>query len=487
MDLIQKPVHELSSLLTEKKISSVELTRAFLDRINKTENKIKAFLRVFNDEAVEMAKRADIRRESGEEVTPLLGIPLALKDNLCVKGFPTTCGSKMLEDFIPPYNATVVEQLDFDGLIILGKTNMDEFAMGSSTENSAFFATTNPWGPGRVPGGSSGGSASAVAALQAPLALGSDTGGSIRQPAAFCGVTGMKPTYGAVSRYGLIAFASSLDQIGPIARNVKDLALLLDVIVGKDPRDATSVVLEKSGYFKSLEKMASLKGVRVGWPVDFYEKGLDGQIKAQMERNRVVFEDLGAEFVEISLPIMDYALASYYIIAPSEASSNLARYDGVRYGYRNAGHAGIIDMSRKTRREGFGSEVLRRIMIGTYALSSGYYDAYYLKAQKVRTLIKNSFNEAFKKCHTIMTPATPTLPFKLEEKKEDPLAMYLSDIYTVPVNLAGLPALVLPCGFIDGLPVGLQLIGRAFDEITLLQQGNLFQKNSGFHRKTPLV
>ncbi|MCD4783948.1 MAG: Asp-tRNA(Asn)/Glu-tRNA(Gln) amidotransferase subunit GatA [Candidatus Eremiobacteraeota bacterium] len=483
---INLTAHEAHEKMVSGEISSTELTKACLQRISMVEKKVSAYITIFPDLALKMAKDADERLKSGENVKPLTGIPIALKDLLCMKGKPTTCGSKILENFVPPYNATVVDMLLDAGAIILGKTNMDEFAMGSSTENSAFFPTHNPWDPDRVPGGSSGGSAAAVAAGEAIIALGSDTGGSIRQPAAFCGVTGMKPTYGAVSRYGLIAFASSLDQIGPIARDVKDIALCLDAIVAHDPMDSTSISFKKPPYLESLVDV-DIKGMKIGYPVDFFGEGLDPGIRKSLDEARRVLEGLGAEFVDVELKSGDYALAAYYIIAPSEASSNLARYDGARYGYRNPTNIDVMDMYKKTRGEGLGREVIRRIMTGTYALSSGYYDAYYLKAQKVRTLIRRDYDRSFEKCDLLFTPATPAPAFRIGEKVDDPLEMYLSDIYTVSVNLAGLPGLVVPCGFTKGLPVGLQLIGKSFDELTLLKVGNAFQEVTDYHKRSPVL
>jgi aspartyl-tRNA(Asn)/glutamyl-tRNA(Gln) amidotransferase subunit A len=485
MKLIDIPVHELSEKLHSGEISSLELTRSYLDRIYQVENKIHAYINIFEKKSLEMAKEADHRLSQKENVTPLTGIPIALKDNLCFEGHNTTCGSKILQNFIPPYNATVVQRLIDAGSVFLGKTNMDEFAMGSSTENSRFFKTLNPWDTSRAPGGSSGGSAAAVCAKETSLALGSDTGGSIRQPAEFCGITGMKPTYGTISRYGLVAFASSLDQIGPMGKNVKDISILMDIIAGHDPKDSTSVNFAKVDYYKAVNKTENLKGLKYGIPKEFFDKRLNSGIKKELDKASKIFENLGAQPVEISIPALEYSLSAYYIIAPSEASSNLSRYDGCRYGYRAPETDNIINMMKKTRREGFGDEVLRRIMIGTYCLSSGYYNAYYLKAQKVRTLIKRDFDKAFERCDFIFAPSTPTIAFKIGEKVEDPLAMYLSDIYTVSVNLAGIPALVIPCSFSENMPVGLQLIGKSFDELTLLKAGAAFQNVSDYHNHFP--
>lgn len=484
MSLIDLTAHEAHEKLISGEISSVELTKAYLDRIHEKEPLIKAFLSITEELAMTQAKNADRRIGEGENVTAITGIPVALKDLLCTDGIKTTCGSRILENFIPPYDATAVSLLKEAGAVFIGKTNMDEFAMGSSTENSAFQLTHNPWDTERVPGGSSGGSAAAVAAREAPLALGTDTGGSIRQPASFCGVSGIKPTYGSVSRYGLVAFGSSLDQIGPLAKDVKDLALCLDCIAGYDHKDSTSVNFTKPDYLKSLEDI-NIKGMKFGYPVNFFGEGLDEGVRKVLENARSIFESLGAEFVDVELPLLDYCLPAYYIIAPSEASSNLARYDGVRYGFRDPDDSDVDTMFKKSRRKGFGAEVIRRILVGTYALSAGYYDAYYLKAQKVRTLIKEDFNRAFEKCDIIFSPATPTTAFKIGEKTDDPVSMYLSDIYTVSANLAGIPGLVFPGGKSGSLPAGVQLFGKAFDEITLLKAGAAFQNTTNYHRELP--
>ncbi|MCE1245563.1 MAG: Asp-tRNA(Asn)/Glu-tRNA(Gln) amidotransferase subunit GatA [Firmicutes bacterium] len=484
MSLLELTAYEAGEKLKSREISSKELTGAYLDRIEQIDGTIRAYLKVLPEKAMEMAEAADKKLASGENITPLTGIPIALKDLICTKGITTTCGSAMLAGFVPPYNATVYENLESAGAVLLGKTNMDEFAMGSSTENSAFFPTTNPWDTTRVPGGSSGGSAAVIAAKEALLSLGSDTGGSIRQPAAFCGITGLKPTYGSVSRYGLIAFASSLDQIGPMARDAKDTALIFDIISGHDPKDSTSVSYEKPVYGE-IVKNPQIKGLKIGYPVNFFGEGLDPGINECLQNAKATLESLGAEFVEVELSTIGYALPAYYIIAPSEASSNLARYDGSRYGLRVEGCSDIVEMYKKSRRKGFGKEVIRRIMTGTYALSSGYYDAYYLKAQKVRTLIKQDFEKAFEKCDVIFTPTTPAPAFKIGEKTDDPISMYLSDIYTVSVNLAGLPGISAPCGFPDNLPAGMQLIGKAFDEATLLKTAAAYQTVTDFHKKMP--
>lgn len=484
MNIIDVPVYQLAEMLKDRKLSSAELTKAYLDRIKQVEGTVRAFITLMEEKAASMALAADGRLMSGTNTTPLTGIPIAIKDLLCIQGHPTTCGSKILQNFIPPYDASVIARLQDAGSVFLGKTNMDEFAMGSSTENSRFFCTRNPWNPAMVPGGSSGGSAAAVAARETPLALGTDTGGSIRQPAAFCGITGLKPTYGSVSRYGLVAYASSLDQIGPMARCVRDAALLLDAISFHDPLDSTSAdVTRPRCYEASLRP--GISGVKIGVPREFFREGMDEGIRQRLDEARRVMEGLGARFIDVSIPALDCSLAAYYVIAPCEASSNLARYDGCRYGYRAEGEPDVISMYKKTRREGFGEEVLRRIIIGTYALSSGYYEAYYLKAQKVRTLIKRDFDRAFQECDFLFAPATPTPAFPIGEKADDPLSMYLSDIFTVSVNMAGLPGLVVPCGFTKGLPVGLQLIGRAFGEASLVNAGAAFQEATDFHLKTP--
>jgi aspartyl-tRNA(Asn)/glutamyl-tRNA(Gln) amidotransferase subunit A len=473
---------ELQELLVKRAISSIEIVKALYQHIERVEPEVKGFLQLNRERALQDAAEADACLRQGEKLTPLTGIPVAVKDNICVPGWQASCGSRILADFYPPYAATVIEFIKAAGGVVLGKTNMDEFAMGSSTENSAFYPTCNPWDLSRVPGGSSGGSAAVVAAREAPLALGSDTGGSIRQPAAFCGVTGLKPTYGLVSRYGLIAFASSLDQIGPLARSIPDLALLLQIIVGYDRKDSTSLPQEPHNFSLSS---GEVKGKKLALVKEFMDEGLEAGIKALILKAAEIFASLGAEIVEVSLPYLKYALPAYYIIAPAEASSNLARYDGSRYGYRDFSAQDIVSMFKKTRQAGFGAEVKRRIIIGTYALSAGYFDAYYLKAQKVRTLIKQDFDNGFKQCDALLAPTTPTLPFKLGEKVNDPLQMYLSDIYTIAVNLAGLPGLVLPCGFIEDLPVGMQLIGKPWSEKLLLNLGYAFQETTDYHKVKP--
>jgi aspartyl-tRNA(Asn)/glutamyl-tRNA(Gln) amidotransferase subunit A len=462
--------------------SSVELTDAFLSRINAVEPQVKAFITITAEQAREQARVADANRAKKNTNSPLHGIPLAIKDVICTEGVRTTCASRILDDFTPPYNATVITRLSDAGAIMIGKTNCDEFAMGSSTENSGYYPTHNPWDLTRVPGGSSGGSAAAVAAGEVPGSLGTDTGGSIRQPAALCGVCGLKPTYGRVSRYGLVAYASSLDQIGPMARTVEDLALLLQAMSGHDPLDGTSVPEPVPDYRAALT--GDLRGIRVGVPGEYFVEGMDAGID-QVTREAInVLLSLGAELVEVSLPHTKYALPCYYIIAPAEASSNLMRYDGVRYGMRVSAET-MWDEIEQTRGEGFGAEVRRRIMLGTYALSAGYYDAYYLRAQQVRTLIRRDFEEVFKQVHLLATPTSPTVAFPIGQKVDDPLAMYLSDIFTLNVNLAGLPGLVVPCGFSDNLPVGLQLIGKPFDEATLLRVGDAYQRETNWHTQRP--
>ena len=470
-------------MLTTREVSSRELTQAALDRIAAVDERVHAFLCVTAEVALAAADAADARIRAGD-VTPLTGIPMALKDVLCTAGVVTTCGSRMLETFVPPYDATVVERLAGAGAVSLGKTNMDEFAMGSSTENSAFGPTRNPWDLGRVPGGSSGGSAAATAAGEGLFSLGSDTGGSIRQPAALCGIVGLKPTYGRVSRYGLVAFASSLDQIGPFTRDVADMAVVMNVIAGHDPRDATSVPLPVPDYTAALT--GDLHGLRVGVPMEYFPEGLDQGTRAAVTRAINQLIDLGATVDwEVSLPSTGAALAVYYIIAPSEASANLARYDGVKYGYANQSGSSMWENMELTRQHGFGDEVKRRIMLGTYALSAGYYDAYYLKAQQVRTLIRREFDAAFARCDVLVTPTAPGVAFRLDEKTADPVQMYLNDVFTLPVNIAGLPGLSVPCGLVDGLPVGLQFIGRPFDEMTLLRAGHAYQQATNWHTLQP--
>ncbi len=476
--------HELTKLLISRDVSSEELTRAVYEHIGKTDKQIGAYITLTKDTAIEQAKEADKRIKEKRGVAPLTGIPIAIKDNMCVKDVLCTCASKMLNDFVPPYNATVINKLRENGLVFLGKTNMDEFAMGSSTETSCFKITRNPWDTNAIPGGSSGGSAAAVASDQAILSIGSDTGGSIRQPASHCGIVGMKPTYGRVSRYGLVAFASSLDQIGPLTKDVWDCAALLEVISGYDPLDSTSLRMDSPDYMSFLNK--DIKNIKIGVPKEYFIEGIDKDVELAVKGAIKKLEKLGAIIEEVSLPHTEYAVATYYIIAPAEASANLARYDGVKYGYRAKGEGvdnDLLGMYENTRKEGFGAEVKRRIMLGTHTLSSGYYDAYYLKAQKVRTLIKQDFDKAFKKFDILVTPTSPTPAFKIGEKTDDPLQMYLSDIFTIPTNLAGLPAISLPCGLNkNGLPMGLQLIGDYFDEGKILQVAHAFEQSTDFHR-----
>jgi aspartyl-tRNA(Asn)/glutamyl-tRNA(Gln) amidotransferase subunit A len=478
-------IHEAHQLLKEKKISSVELTEATLKHLHKVEDKIKACVTVTDEQALKDARAADKAIAAGN-IQPLTGVPALIKDVICTKGIRTTCSSKMLENFVPPYDACVIEKLKAAGYVILGKTNMDEFAMGSSTENSAFFVTHNPWNLKCVPGGSSGGSAAATAIDEAMYTLGSDTGGSIRQPAGFCGVTGLKPTYGRVSRYGLVAFASSLDQIGPITKDVTDCALIMNVISGHDKRDSTTVPYEVPDYTKALK--ADIKGLRIGVPKEYFVEGMQANVRSTMETAVKKLEELGAKINRnVSLPYTKYALAAYYILAPSEASANLARYDGVKYGYSYRDSTNMFESMEKTKQFGFGAEVKRRIMLGTYALSAGYYDAYYLKAQKVRTLIKRDFDKAFSECDVLVTPTSPTTAFKIGDKTDDPVQMYLSDVCTLPINIAGVPAMSIPAGFADGLPVGMQIIGKHFGEESLLRTAFAYEQATGWNKKKPAL
>lgn len=474
-ELVKRSVYEHSQALAAGEYSSEELTREYIKEIEKKDSEIGAYITVTADSAIEKAKRIDAKRASGEKLGALEGIPAAIKDNICTKGVKTTCASKMLGDYVPPYSAGVIERLNGAGFVMLGKLNMDEFAMGSSTENSAFKITHNPCDTSRVPGGSSGGSAAAVAASEAAYALGSDTGGSIRQPASFCGVVGMKPTYGCVSRYGLVAFASSLDQIGPLTRTVRDNAMVLDAIAGYDKRDATSVNRAYTSFLDGIDD--GVKGLRIGLPEQFFGKGISPDVKSAVLAAAEKYKALGATVTEVSMPAIDHALSAYYVISSAEASSNLARFDGVRYGYRADDFSDIDELYRKSRSEGFGAEVKRRIMLGTFALSSGYYDAYYKKALQVRSLVMRDFDSVFEKCDIILSPVAPTVAYKIGEKSSDPLEMYMGDAYSVPVNIAGIPALSLPCGTGEGgMPVGMQLIGRAFSEPLLYRAGQAFER-----------
>jgi len=484
LKLNELTAHELSALLEKGEVTATEIVADVLARIEEVEERVKAFMTVTREVALAQAQAADERRRAGAARGPLDGIPLAHKDVLCTEGIRTTCASRILGNFIPPYDATVVARGKAAGLVLVGKTNMDEFAMGSSTENSGYFPTHNPWNLEAVPGGSSGGSAAAVAAQETILATGSDTGGSIRQPASFCGVVGLKPTYGRVSRYGLIAFASSLDQVGPITKDVTDAALLMNVIAGHDPSDSTSANIPVPDFTQALT--GDIKGLKVGVPPELMGEAIDPEVRDVITAALKVLEDLGATCEEVSLPHAEYGLATYYIIAPAEASSNLARYDGVQYGYRTKDARDIIGMYRMSREEGFGAEVKHRIMLGTYTLSAGYYDAYYLKALKVRTLIKQDFERAFETVDVIATPTAPTVAFKIGEVV-DPLQMKLADICTIPINLAGICGISVPCGLSRGLPVGLQLIGQAFDEETLLRVAYAYEQSTDWHRRRPAL
>ena len=479
MEIIDLTVHELQEKLKSKEITVEEVTKAYVDRIKEKEGDVQAFVTTLEDEAVEQAKSIQKDIEDGKITGDFAGIPIGIKDNMCTKGVKTTCSSKMLENFVAPYDATVVEKLNDEHLIDLGKLNMDEFAMGASTEYSAFKKTRNPWNLNTVPGGSSGGSAAAVAAGMVPWALGSDTGGSIRQPASFCGVVGLKPTYGLVSRFGLVAFASSLDQIGPITKDVKDSAMLLNLIAGHDEKDTTSENIPKKDYTKALK--GDVKGLKIGIPKQYYGEGINEEVKAKLQEAIETYKKLGATVEEFSLDIADYALATYYIIACAEASSNLGRFDGIRYGYRTKNYESLKDIYKNSRSEGFGPEVKRRIILGTYVLSSGYYDAYYKKAQQVRTLVKKEFDEAFKKYDVLLTPTSPTVAFEVGTKSSNPLEMYLADICTVPVNIAGLPGISVPCGVDSkGMPIGMQLIGNRFEEEKILNAAYTFEQEIKF-------
>ena len=482
MNITELTVHELQEKLKNKELTITEITKAYADRINEKEKDVQAFVTILTDEAVKHAEEIQSKVESGEITGEFAGIPIGIKDNMCTKGVKTTCSSHMLENFVAPYDATVVENLNKENIINLGKLNMDEFAMGGSTEYSYFKKTRNPWNLNKVPGGSSGGSAAAVAANLVPWALGSDTGGSIRQPSSFCGVVGLKPTYGLVSRYGLVAFASSLDQIGPITKDVYDSAMLLNLIAGHDERDTTSSNIEKKDYTKCLKN--DVKGLKIGVPKEFFGEGINEEVKKSLETAIEKYKEMGAVVEECSLDIAKYSLATYYIIACAEASSNLGRFDGIRYGYRAKEFKNLRDLYKKSRSEGFGPEVKRRIILGTYVLSSGYYDAYYKKAQQVRTLVMNEFNKAFEKYDVILTPTSPTVAFDIGSKSDNPLEMYLADICTVSVNIAGLPGISVPCGVdSQGMPIGMQLIGNKFQEETILNAAYTYEQATKFREK----
>lgn len=480
MKLFEQPAHVLHDMLVNKEITSLELTQAVLARIDEVEGDVQAYLTITREEALAQAKAVDEKIAKGEEIAFLEGIPGAIKDNICTKGIKTTCASKILQKFVPPYDATVIQKLEAQNPVVLGKTNLDEFAMGGSTENSAYHPTCNPWNIDCVPGGSSGGSAAAVAAGTAVWALGSDTGGSIRQPASFCGVVGMKPTYGRVSRYGLVAYASSLDQIGPITKDVTDCAHILNIIAGRDEMDSTSLDVQVPDFTKAL--VQDVKGLKIGLPKEYFVKGMDPEVEAAVKNGVKELEKLGAEVVEISLPNTDYAISTYYLIAPAEAATNLARYDGVSYGERAEDAADLVEMMTKTRTQYLGEEVKRRIMIGNYALSAGYYDAYYLKALKVRRLVKEDYDKAFKDVDVIICPAAPSVAYKIGEKIDNPLEMYLQDACTVPLNLAGLPGISVPCGYNkDKMPIGMQIIGKALDEETILRVAYTYEQSQSYH------
>jgi aspartyl-tRNA(Asn)/glutamyl-tRNA(Gln) amidotransferase subunit A len=485
MELYSFTIHELQEKLKSGEASSRQIVDSVFSRIDAVEERVHSYIRLMKEDALTAAAIADENIKNGD-IRPLTGIPVALKDIVCTQGIPTTCGSHILHNFVPPYDATVVQKLRDAGAVFVGKTNMDEFAMGSSTETSYFGPTRNPWDLDRIPGGSSGGSASAVAADECIASIGSDTGGSIRQPAALCGIVGMKPTYGRVSRFGLIAFASSLDQIGPFTKDVEDCAIMMNALAGYDPRESTSVRAEVPDYRQFIGR--DINGWRIGIPKEYYVDGIDPEVSMAVKIAIEVIEKCGGQIVDISLPHTPYCLAVYYIIAPAEASSNLARYDGVKYGFRAAEARDLMDMYKKTRMQGFGPEVKRRIMIGTYALSAGYYDAYYGKASQVRALIRRDFDEAFKKCDVILTPTTPTPAFKIGEKTDDPLQMYLSDIFTISTNLAGIPGISVPCGYTrTGLPIGVQFLAGHFEEGKLLQVASAYEKNAAIEKRRPTL
>lgn len=486
MALYEKTAHELKSLLKSKEVSSEEITKVFLDRIEQVDNKVSAYLNINTEKALKKAREIDEKRAKNEPLGDLAGIPIAVKDNICTNGIATTCASKMLENFVPPYDATVMKKINAADMVLLGKLNMDEFAMGSSTENSAFKKTKNPWNLEHVPGGSSGGSAAAVAADETTFALGSDTGGSIRQPANYCGIVGMKPTYGTVSRFGLVAFASSLDQIGPLTKDVEDMALALNLICGHDKMDSSSANIEYPDYSLSLNK--DIKGMKVALPKEFFGEGINDEVRNSTLNAAKVLEGLGAVVEEVSMDMTKFALPAYYMISSAEASSNLARFDGVKYGYRAKEYDDLLDLYKQTRDEGFGPEVKRRILLGTYALSSGYYDAYYKKAQQVRTLIKNQFDKVFETYDIVLTPTGPTTAFKIGSKINNPVEMYMEDICTVPINIAGVPALSINSGFdSQGLPIGAQFIGKAFCESTVLKIAHAYEQNRKLDLKKPIL
>lgn len=475
-NICELTAHEIREAYANKELKVVDVVKAFYEKIKVDDEKIKGYITLCEEDAIKNAEAIQTKFDAGEEIGPLAGVPIAIKDNMCTRGLKTTCASKMLENFIPPYDATVIKSLKDAGAIILGKVNMDEFAMGGSTENSAFFKTHNPVNLNKVPGGSSGGSAAVVAGDLAPISLGSDTGGSIRQPASFCGIVGLKPTYGLVSRYGLVAFASSLDQIGPMTKDVTDTAILLNTLAGHDEMDSTSAKLDKKDYTKAL--VNDVKGLKIGLPKEYFEEGVNEEVKEKVLAAAEKFKELGATVEECSLPTTEYALPAYYIIACAEASSNLGRFDGIRYGYRTKNYETMQDIFRNSRSEGFGEEVKRRIILGTYVLSSGYYDAYYKKAQKVRTLVKQGFDKAFEKYDLLLTPTAPMTAFDIDSKISNPLEMYMADILTVPINIAGVPAISVPCGKDkEGMPIGMQLIGKHFDEETLIRAAYTYEQN----------
>ena len=486
MNLAGKKAHQLHEMLKRRETTATAITESVYQQIEKVDSKIHAYITLTKEMALRKADEIDNEIKNGRPIQPLTGIPIAVKDVLCTAGVQTTCGSHILQGFIPPYTGTAVKKLEHQGTVMLGKVNMDEFAMGSSTETSYYGITRNPWNLDTIPGGSSGGSAAAIAVDEAIIALGTDTGGSIRQPASCCGIVGLKPTYGRVSRFGLVAYASSLDCIGPMTKDVTDAALVMNVIAGHDKLDSTSANVEVPDYTKSLVK--DVKGMKLGIPKEYFIGGLDPGVEKAVKEAIKLLESLGATIVDISLPHTEYAVATYYLIATAEASSNLARYDGVKYGYRTKNYNDLIDMYMKSRSEGFGREVKRRIMLGTHVLSAGYYEAYYIKAQKVRTLIKQDFDEAFKKCDVILTPTAPTAAFKIGEKMGDPLQMYLSDIFTISINLGGIPAMNIPCGFSDGLPIGLQIMAKHFDEPSIFRVAYTIEQNTEYHKKkSPLA